>query len=737
MARESFPVIGMHCASCAKLIEKKLSNTPGVIAASVNYGSEEATVEYDNTAVDLGKLADAVSETGYKALILPKEEKISTDELKEQAKIAEIRSLKQKVVTSIIFSTAVFLGSFPNWFPFIPVALSDPWLLLILSSIVQFYLATFSGLRNRTASMDTLIALGTSAAWGYSVLGVLLPKVFERLGIPPTMYFDTSAVIISLILLGRYLEARAKMHTSDAIKNLLKLQAKTARVVRNGEEMDVPIEEVSKGDIIRVRPGEKIPVDGVITQGVSSIDESMVTGEPIPVDKTMGDIVIGATINKTGTFLFEATNVGEDTMLSHIVKMVAQAQSSKAPVQKLADLVSSYFVPIVLMIAVVTFVIWYIFGAFGLAFSSMIAVLVIACPCALGLATPTAIMVGTGKGAEHGILIKDAQSLETANKIKTVVFDKTGTLTQGVPKVTDVLAAVKDKFSEYDVLSVAASLEKGSEHALAEAVTKKGVEEEVEFKSVAGFQAIPGKGIEGKIEEKEYFLGNRALMDAKGVSIENIDTEVKTLEEEGKTVVFLADKNEIIGIMAIADVLKDSAGKTVELLRKRNIDVWMVTGDNERTAKAIAKSLGVNNVLASVLPEKKAQKINELKQERNSLVAFVGDGINDAPALAASDVGIAMGTGTDVAIESAGITLLSKDLTSVVSAINLSKKTFSVIKQNLVWAFGYNVVLIPVAMGILYPFFKILIDPAWAAFAMAASSISVVGNSLRLKAVRI
>jgi Cu+-exporting ATPase len=738
----------MHCASCAKLIEKKLVNTPGVVSASVNYGSEQASVEYDDMAVDVAKLADAVSATGYKAIIAEKSQDKSVDKLKEEEKVKELKSLKVKVVYSVVFATIIFLGSFPEWFPFIPSILNDPWLLFIFSSVIQFwagkdfYLATWSGLKNRTASMDTLIVMGTSAAYFYSVLGLFVPWLFETLAIPMAMYFDTSAVIITLILLGRYLEAKAKAHTSDAIKKLLELQAKTARVVRGGEEVDIPIEEVKEGDILRVRPGEKIPVDGVITQGSSSIDESMVTGESLPVEKQVGDKVIGSTVNKTGSFLFRATGVGEDTMLAHIVKMVAQAQSSKAPIQKLADVVSSYFVPIVLILAVVTFVAWYVFGTFGLAFSNMIAVLVIACPCALGLATPTAIMVGTGKGAEHGILIKDAESLETANKIKTIVFDKTGTLTQGTPVVTDIETtsngdtqlADQDKTN---VLQIAASLERGSEHPLAEAILAKAQEFGVDFIDVENFEALSGKGIVGKIGSSKWYLGNRVLMEANEVDYSAYNHKVETLENEGKTVVLLASDGKVEGLVAVADTLKPTAKETVDLLKNKGIEVWMITGDNNRTAKAIADKLEIKNVLADVLPADKSDKINSLKSEKKSVVAFAGDGINDAPALATADVGIAMGTGTDVAIESSSITLLSRDLRSVVSAIKLSKSTLNIIKENLFWAFGYNVVLIPVAMGALYPYFKILIDPAWAAFAMAASSISVVGNSLRLKRVKI
>ncbi|OGM04972.1 copper-translocating P-type ATPase [Candidatus Woesebacteria bacterium GWB1_37_5] len=736
--KRTFPIVGMHCASCARLIERKLIRTPGVLNATVNYGSENASVESD-TEVSDEQLAKSVEEAGYKAIIgqgAKDKEQRTPEEIKEEEKKKELQNLKVKVIISSIISVLIFLGSFPEWFTFVPKILTNPYVLLALTTPVQFwagrsfYLATWSGLRNRTASMDTLIAVGTSAAYGYSFFSALFGG---------HMYFDTAAVIITLILLGRYLEAKAKAHTSDAIKKLLGLQAKTARVVRGNKEIDIPIEEVEVGDLIRVRPGEKIPVDGSIVEGISSIDESMVTGESIPVDKKPGDVVIGATINKSGSFVFKATKVGADTMLSRIVKMVAEAQSSRAPIQRLVDIISSYFVPAVLMIAVATFVVWYDFGpttASGLmALTNTIAVLIIACPCAMGLATPTAIMVGVGRGAEKGILVKDAESLEIANKVKVAIFDKTGTLTKGVP----VLASYTGKTgtSKEEVLRIAASLEKGSEHALGEAILEKAKEKGFVLKKVQGFKAIPGYGIEGNIDGKRYILGNRALMKKDGVDYKLTEKEIEKLESEGKTVVLLAKKRILIGLIAIADTLKEGAREVIKSLNEAGVETWMITGDNERTAKAIARQSGIKNVLAEVLPDQKAQKVKEFKGKQDRVVAFLGDGINDAPALAVSDVGIAMGTGTDVAIESAGITLLNRDIRSILTAFNLSRVTLSVIKQNLVWAFGYNVILIPVAMGILYPFFGWLLNLALAAFAMAASSISVVGNSLRLKRIRI
>lgn len=723
--KKSFPIVGMHCASCARLIERKLSRTPGVLSASVNYGSEQASVETDSFVTD-DQLANAVGEAGYTAVFSKAEEPKTPEEIKEEEKKKELQNLRIKVIVSSILSTLVFLGSFPEWFTFLPTVLTKPFVLFLLSSPVQFwagrqfYLATWLGLKNRTASMDTLIVFGTSAAFGYSVLSIL--------DITKGMYLDTAVVIITLILLGRYLEAKAKAHTSNAIKKLLGLQAKAARVIRANEEVDIPIEEVREGDLIRVRPGEKIPVDGVITEGESSVDESMVTGESIPVDKTIGANVIGATLNKSGSFIFKATKVGKETMLSQIVRMVSEAQSSRAPIQRLADTVSSYFVPVVLILAVLVFVIWFDLGMPTLAFVNTIAVLIIACPCAMGLATPTAIMVGTGKGAEKGILIKDAQALEIANKVKAVIFDKTGTLTTGKPVVTEI--------SDDETLSIAVSLEKGSEHALGEAILNFGKDKKVLPVKVTNFKAHSGFGIEGIIDGKRYLLGNRALMDREAVSKSNFDRKLKTLEVGGNTVVILASGKKAIGYIAIADTLKEGVKDVVRGLSKKGVEVWMITGDNSQTAGAIAKEAGIENVMAEVLPQDKAEKVKEFKG-KHGVVAFVGDGVNDAPALAASDVGIAMGTGTDVAIESAGITLLNKDIRSVLTALKLSRSTLKVIKQNLFWAFGYNVVLIPVAMGILYPFSGWLLNPALAAFAMAASSVSVVGNSLRLKSLRV
>jgi Cu+-exporting ATPase len=614
---------------------------------------------------------------------------------------------------------------------------------LLLATPVQFwagwmfYKATIPALKHRSANMDTLVALGTSVAYFYSVIVTLLPSVLKGAGIEPMPYFDVATIIIGLILLGRYFEAKAKAGTSEAIKKLIGLQPKTARVVRDNKEIDISISEVMIGDLIRVRPGEKIPVDGIIVEGDSSVDESMVTGESIPADKTIGDTVVGATINKTGTFIFKATKVGQETMLAQIIKLVQEAQGSKAPIQRLADLVSSYFVPVVIMLAIATFIVWYDFGPAPVllrALLNTVAVLIIACPCAMGLATPTAIMVGTGKGAEHGILIKDAESLEIAHKVKAVIFDKTGTLTNGKPEVTNIVTMAG--LSEQEILGLAASLEKGSEHSLAESIVAEAEKRNISPISIKNFKAIPGHGVEGFIEEKKIVLGNKKLMKAENIATEAYEQEVNKLEEDGKTVMMLGLDGKLIGLIAVADTIKESAKEGIKALQKLGIEPVMLTGDNERTARAIAKQIGITRILAEVLPNEKEAEVKRIQAE-GKVVAMVGDGINDAPALAQANVGIAMGSGTDVAIEAADITLINKDLRSVAAAIQLSRKTMRTIKQNLFWAFGYNIILIPVAMGVLYPFFHILLNPIFGSIAMATSSISVVSNSLLLKRQKI
>ncbi len=736
--KKSFPIKGMHCASCVRVTERALKKTPGVKDAVVNLATAKATVTYDKDNCTPEQMAESIAKTGY---TLELEEK--SDAAIQEEKKKELQTLRNKVIVSLGLGAIILWGSFPGLMNTAPAILHNFWVQLLLATPVQFwaglefYRATIPALKNRTANMDTLVALGTTVAYIYSAFVTFLPHVVMNLGIEAMPYFDVAVIVIGLILLGRYFEAKAKAGTSQAIKKLIGLQAKTARVVRDVKEIDLPIEQVVIGDIIRVRPGEKIPVDGEILEGESSIDESMITGESIPVDKAKGDTVVGATMNKSGSFTYKATKVGSDTMLAQIIKLVEEAQGSKAPIQRLADVVSSYFVPIVIMLALLTFGVWYIFGpqpAFLFAMLNTVAVLIIACPCAMGLATPTAIMVGTGKGAEHGILIRDAESLEIANKIKTVVFDKTGTLTKGKPEVTDIIPLNKNKKNE--ILKLAASIEKGSEHSLAESIVKYADEQKVSTDSVTRFQAIAGHGVEGTIGNKKVFFGNRRLMDRERVDYKEVAEQISKLESEGKTVMMLTINGKLGGLVAVADTIKDTAKEGIVALKKMGIEVVMITGDNQRTANAIAKKLGIDRVLAEVLPDQKEAEVRKLQAEGKK-VAMVGDGINDAPALAVADIGIAMGSGTDVAIEAADITLINKDLRSIASAITLSKKTMRTIKLNLFWAFGYNIILIPVAMGVLYPFFGLLLNPIFASVAMASSSISVVSNSLLLRRVKI
>ncbi len=742
IVKQTFSVKGMSCASCAMTIERSLKKTNGVKEAMVNLATSKATVTYDKEVSSPEKLSESVSKTGYTLEEEKDEKKLSEEKNKE------LSTLRTKVIASLIVGVLILWGTFLGIMHTAPQILRNFFVQMLLATPIQFwaglefYKATIPALRNRTANMDTLVALGTTVAYVYSVFVIFFPSIVSNLGMEVMPYFDVSVIVIGLILLGRYMEARAKMGTSQAITKLVGLQAKTARVIRDGNEVDMPIEQVVKGDLIRVRPGEKVPVDGVIVEGESSIDESMITGESIPVDKIKGDTVVGATINKSGTFLFKATTVGNDTVLAQIIKLVQEAQGSKAPIQRIADKVSSYFVPIVIMLAFATFGVWYIFGpepSFIYAMLSTVAVLIIACPCAMGLATPTAIMVGTGLGAENGILIKDAQSLEVANKINTVIFDKTGTLTHGKPEVTDVIQIKSQKSkikSEEDILKLAASIEVGSEHSLAEAIVKAAQAKKIQLDRADKFQSVAGHGVKGTVKKYEIVLGNRRLMEKEKISYDNAVTQLENLEKEGKTVILLAVDKKLVGLIAVADTLKESARAGVTALMKRGIDVIMITGDNSRAANAIASKLGIKKVLAEVLPDQKEDEVRKI-QASGKKVAMVGDGINDAPALAAADVGIAIGSGTDVAIESADITLLNKDLRSVAKAIKLSQKTMRTIKLNLFWAFGYNVLLIPVAMGVLYPFFGILLSPILASIAMASSSVSVVTNSLLLKRVKI
>jgi Cu+-exporting ATPase len=730
--KKTYTVKGMHCASCVRVLEKAIGTVDGVSGVVVNLATEKAAVSFSKK-VEEGKIYDAVKKVGY-ALGIVNED---TERLEKEK---ELKALRNKVVVSLVLGFLILFGSFPWLMKFSPLILQNFYIQLLLSLPVQFwagltfYKAAIPAFKNRTANMDTLVTVGTTVAFVYSVFVTLFPQIPRSIGIEAMPYFDVSTIIIGLILLGRYFEARAKSNTSEAIKKLMGLAPKTARVIRKGKEIDMPIDEVILGDEIRVRPGEKIPVDGIILTGESSIDESMITGESLPVDKIKGDTVIGATMNKSGSFTYKATKVGSQTMLSQIIKLVQEAQGSKAPIQRIADSISSYFVPVVIMLATLTFIVWYDFGptpSFLFALLSMVGVLIIACPCAMGLATPTAIMVGTGKGAENGILIKDAQSLELAHKINAIVFDKTGTLTNGKPVVTDILGENK-----HEILALAATLEKGSEHSLAAAIIQRAETDKVKLIPVEKFQSVAGYGIQGLVEGKKVILGNKRFMKKEDIDISRLGKEIDQLEESGKTVMILAINSEAAGLIAVADTVKESAKEGIAILNKMGIEVFMITGDNEKTANAIAKSIGIQNVLAEVLPSQKEEEVRKI-QAQGRIVAMVGDGINDAPALAAADIGIAMGTGTDVAIEAADITLINKDLRSVSQAINLSKKTMRTIKLNLVWAFGYNIVLIPVAMGLLYPIFHVFLNPIFASMAMALSSVSVVTNSLTLKRAKI
>jgi Cu+-exporting ATPase len=734
------PVQGMTCASCVKRVQNALNQVPGVLEATVNFATEKASVEYFSGQVTIRDLGQATAAIGYNIVEMDNGQAVDNE---KAAREAEFRKLKHKFFIGVILVAPLFL--LVHWDK---LGLSGVFALgrqanyilqLILQTPVQFwvglqfYKGALAAARHRTSDMNTLIAVGTSAAFLYSVLATFFPGLFAAEGLAAKVYFDTAGAIIVLILLGRLLEARAKGQTSEAIKKLIGLQAKTATVLVDGMQHDIPVDEVLIGDIVVVKPGEKIPVDGVVIEGHSAVDESMVTGESIPVEKTVGHEVVGATLNKTGTFKFKATKVGKDTMLAQIIKMVEEAQGSKPPIARLVDVIASYFVPAVILAAIVTFIIWLFFGpapALTYAVLNFVAVMIIACPCALGLATPTSIMVGTGKGAEHGVLIRGGEALETAHKLNAIVLDKTGTITRGEPVVTDILTA--EGYQMEEILYLAASAEKGSEHPLGEAIVTKAQGRDISLVDPTAFNAIPGHGIEATIASKKLSLGNTRLMKDNNIDIENMVQRSEDLSSEGKTPMWVAVDGIIAGIIAVADTLKENSRTAVAALHHLGLEVIMITGDYRQTADAIASQIGVDRVLAEVLPEGKAREVKKL-QDEGKIVAMVGDGINDAPALAQADVGIAIGTGTDVAMESSDITLISGDLTGVVTAIALSKDTIRNIKQNLFWAFAYNTILIPVAAGVLFPFFGILLNPIFAAAAMGLSSITVVTNALRLR----
>ncbi|CBE67160.1 MAG: heavy metal translocating P-type ATPase [Candidatus Methylomirabilis oxygeniifera] len=738
------PVSGMSCASCVQHIEQALAAVPGVVAASVNFATERASVTFLASVVQPTDLRQAIEEAGYgvadvAAGVMPDQEQATAD--------TEIRLLRTKFLVGAALSVPVLVGSFPDWFPWAPALLSDPYMLLVLTTPVQFWVGRqfhrgfWASLKHRTADMNTLVSIGTNAAYLYSAALTLFPASIAPSGMEMMTYYDTAAILMTLIVMGRWLEAKAKGRTSEAIRKLMGLRAKTARVIRDDLVQDIPVEEVRIGDLVLVRPGEKVPVDGIIREGQSALDESMLTGESLPVEKGPGDQVIGATVNKIGGFTFEATRVGRDTVLAQIVRLVEQAQGSKAPIQRLVDRIAGIFVPIVLVIAVVTFGVWLLVGgeqAFLVALSNFVAVLVIACPCALGLATPTSIMVGIGKGAEYGVLIKNAESLERAYRVNVIVFDKTGTLTVGQPSVTDIIpsSTLNTQHSTPDILlRLAASAEQGSEHPLGQAIIDYAKAQGLALARPQEFKAAPGHGIRAVVEGREVLLGNVVLMRQHGIDLAGMDAQAESLSGEGKTPMFVAADGRLFGIIAVADVVKPHSKAAVTALHGLGIEVAMITGDTRRTAEAIAGQVGIDRVLAEVLPEHKALEVRRL-QEQGRLVAMVGDGINDAPALAQADVGVAIGTGTDVAMEAADITLIGGDLRSVVTALQLSRLTMRNIRQNLFWAFAYNTVLIPVAAGVLYPLFGVMLSPVLASAAMALSSVTVVSNALRLRRFR-
>ena len=740
---KTIKIEGMTCTACAKSIERVTRKLDGVVEANVNYATENLNINYEPSNVSIVEIKKAIEKAGYKAI----EEEVLVDVDKER-KQKEIKVLWNKFIISAIFTIPLLYISMGHMVGAPLPSFIDPSINPKMFALAQFILTIpvviagnkyykigFKTLFKGSPNMDSLIAIGTSAAVLYGVFATV--KIFEGNNhYAHDLYYESAAVIITLITLGKYLESVSKGKTSEAIKKLMGLAPKTAIVIRAGKEVEITIEEVEVEDIIVVKPGEKMPVDGVVVEGSTSVDESMLTGESIPVEKNIGDKIIGASINKNGTIKYKATKVGKDTALAQIIKLVEDAQGSKAPIAKMADIISGYFVPIVITLAILSGLAWYFIGGESAIFSLtiFISVLVIACPCALGLATPTAIMVGTGKGAENGVLIKSGEALEIAHRIKTIVFDKTGTITEGKPKVTDIITT--NELDEEYILQIAASAEKGSEHPLGEAIVKAAEEKGLEFKKVDNFKAIPGHGIEVNIDNKNILLGNRKLMVDRKISLVDLEDKSNKLAEEGKTPMYIAINNEISGIIAVADTVKESSKRAIEKLHEMGIEVAMITGDNKKTAEAIAKEVGIDRILAEVLPQDKANEVKKLQSEGKK-VAMVGDGINDAPALAQADIGIAIGSGTDVAMESADIVLMRSDLMDVQGAIKLSKSTITNIKQNLGWAFGYNIIGIPVAMGILHIFGGPLLNPMIAGAAMSLSSVSVLTNALRLKKFKV
>jgi Cu+-exporting ATPase len=741
------PIEGMTCASCVNRIERFLKRTDGVVEASVNLATERATVQVDPTVVGRAELVEAVEAAGYDVRPQrPADQPTAAEIVAEvdadaQAKDHELDDLRLRALVSLAVAVGIMAIMFwPNR-PFGMEVANR--LVLLPATFVQFWAggrfirAAWRAGRHGDATMDTLVAVGTLAAWGYSTIVTLWPAVVMEAGREPETYFDSSAIIVGLILLGRWMEARAKRQTAGAIRALVGLQAKTARILKADQEVDVPIEQVQAGDLVRVRPGEKVPVDGLVTEGSSSVDQSMLTGESLPVEKGPGDEVIGATVNGSGSFVFRATRVGRETVLAQIVSMVEQAQGSKAPIQGLADRISAVFVPLVLLLSAVTFLVWLVLGpepSFTLGLISAIAVLIIACPCAMGLATPTAIMVGTGRAAQAGILIRGGAALERAGRVDTVVFDKTGTLTAGRPGVTSIVPA--EGATTAEVLDLAASVERGSEHPLAAAIVARANEDELGFLPASRFEALIGLGAVAVVDGRTVVCGNSRLMVARGIDSRPLAVEAEQAAAEGRTPVFVAVDGRLAGLIIVADPIKSEAGAAIRGLAASGIEAWLVTGDGRVTAESVARAVGIapGHVVAEVMPGDKAERVRAMQAD-GRIVAMVGDGINDAPALAQADLGVAIGTGTDVAIEASDVTLVGGDPRLVTSAIALSHRTMRVIRENLGWAFGYNIVLIPVAMGVLYPFTGLTLNPALAAGAMAISSVSVVLNSLRLRRV--
>ena len=716
---------GMTCVNCAKTIEKALNSREGVYNATVVFAAEKVAVEYNPDQISLPAIKKVIQDVGY-TVIEPKPQEGAEDKARKR----HIQRLKLLLTASIGLTIPIIALM---WLSPLPMEQTNI-LMFLLATPVQFvvgwtfYVGTYKGLKNKTANMDTLIAMGTSTAYFYSTVVTFIPELFPNAAV----FFDTATMIMTFILLGKLLDAIAKGRTSEAIRKIMGLQAKVARIIRNSQEMEVPIEEVIVGDIVMVRPGEKIPVDGTIIEGYSGVDEKVITGESIPVEKKVGDQVVGATINKTGMLKFRATKVGKDTVLAQIINLVEEALTSKAPVQRIADVAAGYFVPVIIITASLSALAWYfIVGeSFIFALTVFIAVVVVACPCALGLATPTAIMVGVGKGAENGILIKSGEALEAAHKLKTVVFDKTGTLTKGEPEVTDIYP--NKAFSEEQLLQLAAIAEKNSEHPLGEAILKKAKEKDLKVEDPELFNALPGYGVEVTYRNGTILLGNRKLMEANNLEINNLEAKMTKLEESGKTVMLIAVNGQIAGLIAVADTLKKNSAEAVAKLKEMGLEVIMISGDNQRTANAIASQIGVSRVFAEVLPSEKASEIKRLQAEKK-VVAMVGDGINDAPALAQANIGIAVGSGTDVAMETGDIVLIKNDLRDVIIAIQLSRATMRKIRQNLFWAFFYNVALIPLAAGAFYPILHVLFNPVYAAAAMASSSVTVVTNASLLR----